>query len=104
MRDDAPVADDDDGVGAEGFELSAEVLIVFDLFRLSDRQADLERFLLYRRCGEFQATAAGPVGLGHNQRNAVTGTRQSVERRHGELRSAAEHELERFGHDRNEEI
>src|SRR6266567_266760 len=46
LRNDAAVADNDDGVGLEGGELSAEVVIVFDALGLRDRKVQLQRRLL----------------------------------------------------------
>ena len=72
-RNDSAVADDDDCVRLQRFKLRAKLFILFDFFRLDDREAELQRRLFYRRRSQRHAAALRAVRLGHDQLNFETG-------------------------------
>ncbi len=57
-RNQAPVGNDDDRVGSNGFKPCAKLQIVANLFRLRDLKAGSQRGLLDRRSGKL--AAVGP--------------------------------------------
>jgi len=94
LRDDAAVADDDDGVGLEGDELSAEFFVLLDSVGLGDGKVQLERRLFDRGSDKFETAAFGTVGLSHDEVHAESGVNQCFQRRYGEERRPAEDEIE----------
>ena len=56
-RNEAPVGDDDDGVGRDGLKLRAKLCVVANLFRLRDGEAGGERGQLDGRSGELPVAA-----------------------------------------------
>ena len=89
-RDDAAVGDDDDGLGSDGLKLRAELGIAANFFRLGDGQSGGLRGQLDCGCGELLQAACGAVWLRDYQGDFVACFVQRLERRHGELGSAAE--------------
>ena len=90
LRDDAAVADDDDGVGLEGGELGAEFFVGLDAVGLGDGEIQFQGGLFYWAMHEFEAAAFGAVGLRDDEVDAESGGDQFFERRDGEGRRAAE--------------
>src|SRR5215469_2106837 len=95
LRDDAPVSDYDDGISVDRSELGAKFFVGFNAVRLSDRKAQPMRGLFHRGCDQFEATPLGAVGLSDYEMDAVACDGESLQRRDGETRSAAEDKIER---------
>ncbi len=93
LRDDASIANYDDGFWRDLLQLSPKLVVVLDLFRLDDWQVQLECGPLYRRGRYFHAAATGAVRLGHDQLHAETCRNQLFQRGHGERRGAAKHQV-----------
>ena len=73
LRNDAAVADDDDSVGLESRELSAEFFVGLDAVGLDDGKIQLQCRLFDRRRNKFKAASFGTVGLCHDQMHAESG-------------------------------
>ena len=67
LRDDAAIADDDDGVGFDGGELGTELIVRLDLVGLRDGKIQFLRGLFYRRSDELEAASFWAVGLGDDE-------------------------------------
>ena len=98
LRNDSAITNDDDCVGLERCELSAQFFAVLDLVGLDDRQAELLRALLYGRGNDFQASAARLVRLRDDQLHGKASLNQSLERGNGKARRAGEREFEVCSH------
>src|SRR5215469_18551388 len=94
LRNDAAVADDDDGVRGERGECGLELGVPLDLLGLNDGETSIESALLDGRGGQGHASAAWLIGLGDDQREAMTGVHESLQRGDGEPRGAGEDEVE----------
>jgi hypothetical protein len=73
LGDDAAVGYDEDGFGADVFELLAEFEVVLDLLGLEDGDVVFEGCLFDGRDLEFHASASGAVGLGEDEGYFVAG-------------------------------
>src|SRR5215469_2838477 len=79
-------------------QAAAKLLVVLNLFRLCNPQAQLESLLLHRRSSEFEAASPRPVGLRRDQADCEFRRGQPFERRHRESGGSAEDEIERLRH------
>ena len=93
LRNDASVADDDDGVGFDGGELGAEFVVGLDAVGLRDGKIQFQGGMFDGRRDEFEAAAFGAIGLGDYEVDAVIGG-EFFERRDGEAWGSAEDEIE----------
>src|SRR2546425_7754497 len=98
LRDDASVPDYDDCVWLESGKLCLKFVIVFDSLRLNNGQSEFARALLYWREGHLHASSARSVRLGHCQVHSESHVHQPLQRRHGELWSAAENKMDGVRH------
>ncbi len=98
LGNDAAVADDDDGVRLEGGELGAEIVVGLDAVGLGDGEIQFERGFFDGRWDEFEAASFGTIGLSHDEMDAEAGVDQLFKRGDGEVRRAAENEIEGLGH------
>src|SRR5258705_2815771 len=98
LRDDAPVADDNNGLGFQARKLSAKVFVVFDLFRLCDGEPELQSTLFNGRFRQLHPAATRPVGLRDYQTNKETRFDQFLEGWHREKRGSGEDEVEWLRH------
>jgi len=72
---------------------SSDLLVVFDLLRLGNRQSEIHRRLLYGRSCQFHTSPLRAVGLRDYKLQIVSCGRQPFQTGHGKLRRAAEHQL-----------
>ena len=93
LRDNVSVTHDDDRVWSESCQFGAELVVIFDFVRLGDWQSEFQRALFDWRYSRFQASAFRSIGLGHNQTDVESGSREFFERRDCEVGRAAENEL-----------
>src|SRR5438094_6803257 len=94
LRNDASVPDYDDCVWFEIGKLRPKFLIVLDSIGLSNRQSEFARALLYWREGHLHASSARSVRLSHYRVHRESRVHQPLQRRYGELRSAAENKMD----------
>ena len=73
LRNDAAVADDDDGVGANRGKLISEFHVVLDRCGLHYSKTQADRPILHGRDGYFHSAPAGPIGLRDHQGQEKTG-------------------------------
>jgi hypothetical protein len=90
LGDDASVGDDEDGFGADVFELLAKLRVVLDLLRLHDGEVVLERYALYGRGLQLHAATCCAVRLGDDEGDLVAGGEDGLEGWYGELGCSAE--------------
>src|SRR5882762_11919551 len=76
LRDDAAVANDDEGIRFELGELIAKILVVLDLVGLSDRKAELQGSFLNRRRRQLHPAATRSVRRGDDQAHGEPGLDQ----------------------------
>src|SRR5215510_3945879 len=98
LRNDAPVAYDDDGVWPKLGELGPEILIVFDCVGLRDGELEPQCALLNWRRRQFHATTTRSVRLRHDQLNMKPVFNQFFERGYRESRRSSEDEVEGLRH------
>jgi hypothetical protein len=98
LRNDAAVADNDDGVGLEGGELGAKFVVSLDAVGLGKGEIEFQCRFFDWRLHEFEAAPFGTIGLSDDEMNAESGGDQLFERGDGEARSAAENEIESLSH------
>ena len=70
LGNDAAVADDDDGVGLERAQLSAEFVIASNSVRLGDRKVQTQSGFFHRRRDQFEAASFWTIRLGNHEMQA----------------------------------
>src|SRR3954452_3321031 len=93
LRNDAAIANHDDGVRLYGIELLAELVIRLDSVRLRDRNSEGNRALLYGLGYKLEAASLGAVGLSDDQTNSESRCGELLECGNGKSRCAAKNEI-----------
>ena len=94
LRNNAAIADNDDHLRVERFQLAAKIGVVLDCVWLRDGKAQQGRGLFDRANGHFHATAFGFVGAGDDELYIEADFRQLLQCRNCKGGRAAEHEME----------
>src|SRR5262245_15079237 len=94
LRDNAAVADDDDGFGFKRGKLAAEFFVIFYLVGLRDRNFQAKRGLFYGRRNEFKTATLGAVRLRNDEAYTKSCARQTFERGNSKKWRTAEDEIE----------